>query len=134
MKKKVFTFFELLVSISIIAILVALGTVAYSNAQRKARNARRLQDLRGMQTVMEQAYDGVSGAYPAAAPAEIAGFVDPKPSDYSYECDCDQSYGYSVCVELEDADGNSASDTGLCSGTVCTIPNGTAFECLVNAQ
>lgn len=54
--KKAFSLFELLVSISIIGILVALVSISYSSAQKKARDARRVQDLSNIQKAAEQYY------------------------------------------------------------------------------
>ena len=45
MKNKGFTLFELLVSISIIALLTALATISFSSAQKKARDSKRIQDM-----------------------------------------------------------------------------------------
>jgi len=61
-----FTLFELLVSISIIAILVALATASYSSAQRKARDSRRMQDMEAVRRAAEQYYMLSSGSYPTA--------------------------------------------------------------------
>ena len=55
-KRKGFTLFELLVSISIIAILTALATVSYSIAQKKARDARRTQDMDAIRKAQELYY------------------------------------------------------------------------------
>ncbi len=136
-KRNGFTLFELLVSISIIGILVALGTVAYSNAQKKARDARRYQDIKGMQTAMEQFYSNNDYDYDGAS-AEITDFVDPKNSGiYIYSTGNINDYGYVVCATLENATGNSSSSTGSCNGTICTYPSvsGTGdYYCLINAQ
>lgn len=63
--KKSFTLLELLVVIGIIITLVGLGTVSYSTAQKKARDARRQSDLKAAQQVMEQCYSVNSFVYPA---------------------------------------------------------------------
>ena len=60
-----FTLFELLVSISIIAIMTALASVAFSGAQKKARDARRVQDIKLVQTAAEQYYSQNNYVYPA---------------------------------------------------------------------
>jgi len=57
-----FTLFELLVSISIIGILTALVSVSFSAAQRKARDARRLEDMNAIKIAAEQYYS-LSGTY-----------------------------------------------------------------------
>ena len=64
--KNGFTLFELLVSISIIAIMTALATVAFSGAQKKARDSRRVQDLKLVQTAAEQYYSLNNYAYPTS--------------------------------------------------------------------
>ncbi len=54
--RKAFTLLEMLVVIGIISILVAIGTVSYSTAQKKARDAKRKGDLDAAQKMMEQCY------------------------------------------------------------------------------
>ena len=56
MIKKAFTLLEMLVVIGIIGILVGLGAVSYSTAQKKARDAKRKQDLKAVQNCLEQYY------------------------------------------------------------------------------
>ena len=55
-KKLSFTLLEMLVVIGIIGILIGIGTVSYSTAQRKARDAKRKQDLKSVQNCLEQYY------------------------------------------------------------------------------
>lgn len=62
--RKAFTLLELLVVIGIIAILVGLGSVSYSTAQKKARDAKRSSDLNSAQKMMEQCYAVNSYSYP----------------------------------------------------------------------
>ncbi|MFZ2153127.1 MAG: type II secretion system protein [Microgenomates group bacterium] len=66
MKRKEFgfTLFELLVSISIIAILTAIAIVSFGSAQKKARDAKRMQDLSLVQKAAEQYYMLSSSSYP----------------------------------------------------------------------
>ncbi len=66
MNKKGFTLIELLVVIAIIGLLSTLAVVALGNARQKARDARRLSDLKQMQTALELYYTDNS-AYPAGA-------------------------------------------------------------------
>lgn len=67
MKNKIirgFTLLEMLVVIGIIAVLVGMGSVSYSTAQKKARDAKRQGDLKAAQQVMEQCYSVNSFQYP----------------------------------------------------------------------
>jgi len=54
--RSAFTLLELLVVIGIIAVLVSIGTISYSSAQKKARDAQRRADLHLAQNAMEQCY------------------------------------------------------------------------------
>lgn len=52
--KRGFTLIELLVVITIIAILSAIGLVAYGTFLKNARNAKRLSDVKFIQSALEQ--------------------------------------------------------------------------------
>ncbi len=51
-----FTLIELLIVIAIIAMLVSFGAVAYSTAQKNARNSQRAADLQKISAALEQYY------------------------------------------------------------------------------
>jgi len=63
-KKSAFTLIELLIVISIIAILVAAATVSWSTAQKKARDGKRKSDLKSIQQALE-IYIEENETYPA---------------------------------------------------------------------
>jgi len=123
MKKKNFgfTLFELLVVISIIGILVAVTTAAYSASQKRARDARRMEDMQMLQKSLEQCY-ALSGSYPdppyssgsltCSGTVIIRQFpVDPKNADdYIYSPSGDED-GYCYCARLEDT-GKANSGSG----------------------
>ncbi len=118
-----FTLFELLVVISIIGILVALGVVSYSNAQKKARDSRAKSDIKAISDSFEQYY-AVNDAY--ASCDTMAATVwqgawpptDPRgrnrgEADYSYyvnDGNCSAA-SYCVCALLEQGSGGNASDS-----------------------
>lgn len=62
--KKGFTLVELLVVIAIIGLLSTLAVVALSSARSKARDARRMSDIKQIQTALEL-YFSDNGEYPA---------------------------------------------------------------------
>lgn len=66
MNKKGFTLIELLVVVAIIGLLSTLAVVALGNARQKARDARRLSDLKQMQTAFELYYTDQT-AYPSGS-------------------------------------------------------------------
>ena len=70
-KERGFTLIELLVVIAIIGLLSTLAVVALNNARQKSRDARRLSDVKQIQTALEL-YFNDAGAYPAALGTTIA--------------------------------------------------------------
>lgn len=62
---KGFTLIELLVTISIIAILTAIGMVAYSSVIKQGRDSKRQADLRTVQSALEQ-YHNDNFYYPGS--------------------------------------------------------------------
>lgn len=61
--KKGFTLIELLVVIAIIGLLATLAVVALNNARQKSRDAKRVSDVKQIQTALELYYSDQSG-YP----------------------------------------------------------------------
>lgn len=73
MNKKGFTLIELLVVIAIIGLLSTLAVVALGSAREKARDSKRLSDLKQTQTALELYYTD-QNAYPiVAAPGQVLG-------------------------------------------------------------
>ena len=64
MNKKGFTLIELIVVIAIIGLLSTLAVVALGSARTKARDAKRLSDLKQLQTALELYFTDVNN-YPA---------------------------------------------------------------------
>lgn len=66
MNKKGFTLIELLVVIAIIGLLSTLAVVALGSARVKARDSKRLSDLKQLQTALELYYTD-QNAYPSGS-------------------------------------------------------------------
>lgn len=134
-----FTLFELLVVISIIGILMGFVTVAFSTAQKKGRDARRVDDLQMLQKALEQYYSLTGGNYPDT-PGYNSGAlsysgttliqtfpVDPKNDDtYSYEVGTCDTTTYCYCALLENSNGNSGAD--------CNWAGGITYYCVSSLQ
>ena len=136
---KGFTLLEILVVISIIGILIALGASAYSVAQKKSRDARRQGDLKQMQNAFEQYYaaSGTSSYNTCDSMDDTTFPGGSRPSDpkgtapYVYSCFGD-SDGYCACAVLESGTGN-ASDTASSTSCPFSTPGG-SFFCVTNLQ
>lgn len=152
--RKGFTLIELLVVIAIIALLSTLAIVALNSARQKSRDAKRISDIKQVQTALEL-YHADHAAYPtqdpaitmgpggAAAMLDTAGLhataaVSPPaymgqiPSDpintganiYQYRCAGPSCQSYNVTFVLEEDTGN-LRDTNANGDPECTAtPDG----------
>lgn len=104
-----FTLVELLVVISIIAILSVIGLAIFTNVQKQARDARRRGDIDAIAQAWEANYNYAAlTPYPPLAPTMFSGNSIPRdPSDkgkYNYVSGANEDIGgssYKVCADLE---------------------------------
>lgn len=138
-----FTLIELLVVIAIIAILSTIGLSAFTSAQIRARDARRMGDIKAIQDSFEQYYN-TNNTYLANCGAAMYASVqtgtsplDPKLGT-AYSC-VSNATQYCACAALEGVQKGNA--TGGCNGgtylptwgvpTSATVPG---FQCVRNLQ
>ena len=126
LKQKGFTLFELLVSISIIAVLTAVAIVSFGGLNRKTRDARRSSDLEKIRLSLEAARQ-VGNTYPGDLPSLVGSSLlekvptDPKGVGYTYAYSVGTSnYTYVLCAYMEDA-GSTTANTGCgsCGASAC---------------
>jgi prepilin-type N-terminal cleavage/methylation domain-containing protein len=70
MNRKGFTLIELLVVIAIIGLLSTLSVLALNSARARSRDAKRITDIKQIQTALEMYYND-AGQYPSAAIFEL---------------------------------------------------------------
>ena len=129
---KAFTLIELLVVIAIIGILATLAIVSLSTARSSSRDAKRMADLKQLQTALEVYYND-NGVYPTllsdlssttkyletipTSPTPIDGDCTATSNSYIYNTSYDRSsYSIHTCIG-----GNTSS---LNKGIIVASPNG----------
>lgn len=134
MKKRAFTLFELLVSISIIGILIAVASLSYGTAQKKARDARRIEDVNSIQKAMEMYYSQNNYQYPTTKNMLIGSSAiqswpnDPK--NVAYTNRTFTTTTYCTCASLDNVGtGNYCDDN--CT-TPCLLSKN--YYCVKNQQ
>lgn len=119
--KKGFTLIELLVVIAIIGLLSTMSVLALNSARARARDAKRIADIKQIQTALEMYYND-NNTYPAAAVATTTALVPylktwptaPLPADGS-SCDTtNNTYKYTF---YEGSGGTATYALTFCLGS-----------------
>ncbi len=126
---KGFTLIELLIVIAIIGLLATIVLVSLNSARSKARNTKRVSDLRQVQLGAEIYYDK-NGDYPATVAAAVAdGSMAAEPKDPDTDaiyvfCRTADFQAYTVGAQLEDpADARTVKlmqSSALAANVPCT--------------
>ncbi len=138
-KKKAFTLIELLVVIAIIGILATLAVVALQQARQNARDAKRVSDMKQLQTAMELFFNE-NGRYPTTEEWDSGSIVSsstgetfmysipsaPTPADGDCQA-ASNTYAYLPSLDgssytIDFCTGKQVSD--LPAGVLCLTPGG----------
>jgi prepilin-type N-terminal cleavage/methylation domain-containing protein len=120
-----FTMIELIVVVTIMALLTVIAMVSYSTTGTKSRDSKRMADLEKVRVALEL-YRQEKGFYPLSyallSPTYLQEWPkDPKNSTYYYERDylgVGSSYTYAVYGRMEDVGSTNGSYASNCNG-VC---------------
>lgn len=107
-KKKGFTLIELIVTVTIIAILTVVGMVSYSGTSKKARDSRRMADLEKIRVALELYRQGTGSTYPSYSDYNAGALkpyiqsipIGPKGDAYTYLRP--NGYIYTITTTLEE--------------------------------
>ncbi len=125
MKRNGFTFIEMLVVITIIAVLTAVGVTNFRVANRKARDGKRQGDLQQIRAALEL-YRTEEKIYPLSVTfggtieSPTTTYMDNVPDDplenYNYYYYSSDGLTYTLCgaLELDTAGGCNGAGTGAC--------------------
>ena len=118
----------MLVVVAIVGLLSSVVVIGVGGAREKARDAKRIADLRQVQTYLEANYSG--GAYPALSPWPSSLPKDPS-SDNAYAY-CTSGETYTIGATLENAANkpSGAANTATCTITGVTC-NSTTGYCVI---
>lgn len=139
---KGFTLIELLVAITILGVISTIGFVSYSESQKIARDSRRKQDLRRIQTALElykQSQPSTPKTYPTTGANSSSGsstwitglattHINIVPSDplntgsniYTYYT-ADLGVTYQLCAKLEVSEDTEGQKSGCGTSSIYLI-------------
>jgi type II secretory pathway pseudopilin PulG len=131
---------ELLVVIAIIGLLASVVIASLSSARAKGRDARRVADLKAIQTANELYFDAngvyatstanLTGAYIASVPVDPlnqSGYLYSALDTDSDAATCEAYHVGAVLESVSGAQGVLANDADALPGTACT-DGGTVFD------
>lgn len=129
---KGFTLIELLVVIAIIGILSSVVLASLNNAREKARDARRISDIKNLQLALELHADDNNGNYADALTDLVPDYISAAPvdplTDAAYSFASDGSTEYHIGATLESANNVPDNDADCVSTT-----GGAAGDCFSEA-
>lgn len=144
-RNKGFTLIELLVVIAIIGLLSSVVLASLNSARKKARDARRVADVKQIQLALEMSFDAARN-YPTAltiANLVTPGYISAIPTDplggaYSYAAlgSGTSCTSYHLGANLEEntnpalnSDVDAAASTAICTGSAADFAGGGVVTC-----
>lgn len=131
--KKGFTLIELIVSVTIIALLTVVAMVSYTGTNKKARDSRRMADMEKIRMAVELYRQGTGSTYPLTLNLLMIGTgtsyiqsipAGPKGETYIYsQTSGSNGYAYTIGTSLEDLGSTNTNSYSGCSGCNYKVTN-----------
>lgn len=117
-KKSGFTLIELIVTVTIIAVLTVIGVVSYTGTNKKSRDSRRMTDLENIRIALELYRQDVGSSYPPSGIDSLGNYLEPKyiqkvptkgPKGDNYLYSRITNYTYTLSAIMEDTGSTNVS-------------------------
>ncbi|MFB6212907.1 MAG: type II secretion system protein [Candidatus Magasanikbacteria bacterium] len=146
-KESGFTLIEMLVVVAIVGLLAGVVVVGIGGSRTKARDARRVSDIRALQNYLESNYTATNGyatssggspwtvtAANSKSGVDMNPEKDPSGNDYYYWSPTNQkprqTYELGTCIEEPGNLDSGSLTTGNCNNlSSVTCPGGTTLHC-----
>lgn len=131
---KGFTLVEILVAVTILSILTAVGITTYGSMQERARDAKRKLDIEAISQAFEVNYNSKTGIYVTPAAEQFANKLFPNPprsGDYKHALGTD-NYSFIACTKLEVGASTTACDAP--DKSTCGLTTGNQCYCCVSSR
>ena len=115
-----FTLVELMVAMTIMVVVTAVGMVSFTGINKRSRDGRRVSDLKKVAMALE-IYRQEVGNYPASLPLLVDDYLDSVPTDpksFSYDYSRPSLYTYTYEAQMEDLGSTNMASVSGC-GDVC---------------
>lgn len=134
--KKAFSLIEMVVVVTIIAIMVAVAATSFEGMNKKSRDARKIEDLGAIQKAMELAYDKLGEIYPlnrtSLVSTGVLEFWPATPQGVDYTFNSIGATGYCLCTVMETNKGGNSTANNCTSFT--NSPDLGTYYCVKNLQ
>lgn len=108
---KGFSLVELMIVVSIMAVLAVIALTIYADAQKTSRDSRRKADMTAVGSALESRY-GSDGNYPVLTDDMFVGGKPKDPGSFIYTFPA-AGATFNMCAQLEKATGNYCDAAGM---------------------